>query len=539
MADTPFQQSAILPPAADLSGQELGDYVVLRRLGSGGMAHVYLAEQKSLRRKVALKILRPELVSDGAHVTRFMHEARSAAALSQSNIVQIYDVGNLSGKHFIAQEYISGKNLKQYLTRFGAVEVVMAINFMRQVGLALQKAEEAGVIHRDIKPENIMLTASGEIKVTDFGLARAVNDKTRLNLTQIGITMGTPLYMSPEQIEGREIDSRTDIYSLGITAYHMLAGDPPFDGETALAVAMKHLNTPPPDLRLVRPDVPAELSQLIQKMMAKLPEERVQSAPELLKELRKIKIEVDDDWVSLAEKIAASAHESSDTDNASMAATRQLHTILRGNIRSFWTSASFVIPTLLLILASAGTGIALAWMRPVPTPFARLAATTIESGIPKRTDIKAQIYAARLGGTPDDFKAVLDYFPVQQNDLESTYYRWEALQRLGEMALDAGSENDILQAENFFRELSLADDAYYKAVGNAGMACVFDQIGFEMEAKRQLEELELQSPLGEPYILLLNKSLYERVKLLIRRYSDSSPAITKKLSTFSRLHRRS
>ncbi len=196
------------------------------------MADVYLAEQVSLRRKIALKVLKKELARDQSYVERFRREAQSAAALVQANIVQIYEVGEIDGHNFIAQEYVPGRNLRQYLSRFGAVEPIMTMNVMRQVALALQKAGELNVIHRDIKPENILLSPGGEAKVADFGLARINNDAARQALTQIGITMGTPLYMSPEQIEGRSVDPRSDIYSLGITAYQMLAGKPPFRRES-------------------------------------------------------------------------------------------------------------------------------------------------------------------------------------------------------------------------------------------------------------------------------------------------------------------
>ena len=181
----------------NLSGQTLGDYLLLRRLGRGGMADVYLARQTSLDRNVALKVLKPDLAEDNSYVKRFHREAQSAAALVQANIVQIYEVTKLDGYHCIAQEYVQGRNLRQYLERYGAVEPVMALTVLRQCSLALQKAGEFKVIHRDIKPENIMLSTSGEVKVTDFGLARVNNDATQQTLTQIGVTMGTTVVHEP------------------------------------------------------------------------------------------------------------------------------------------------------------------------------------------------------------------------------------------------------------------------------------------------------------------------------------------------------
>ncbi len=219
--------------------------------------------------------------------------------------MQIYEVGEIDGHNFIAQEYVPGRNLRQYLSRFGAVEPIMTMNVMRQVALALQKAGELNVIHRDIKPENILLSPGGEAKVADFGLARINNDAARQALTQIGITMGTPLYMSPEQIEGRSVDPRSDIYSLGITAYQMLAGKPPFDGDTALAIAVQHVQNQPEPLLQIRPDVPPELIRLIERMMSKHPDDRPENATKLLSEMRKIKIDADQDWQQVVENLAS------------------------------------------------------------------------------------------------------------------------------------------------------------------------------------------------------------------------------------------
>ena len=185
------------PIPFDLTGRRLGDYEIFRRLGRGGMADVYLAKQDSLNRNVALKVLKPELAKDESYIARFRNEAQAAAKLVQSNIVQIYDVGDCEGYYFIVQEYVQGRNLRQYLARHGAVEPVMAINVLRQCTMALREAGDLQVIHRDIKPENIMLSTKGEVKITDFGLARINYQATSKALTQIGITMGTPLYMSP------------------------------------------------------------------------------------------------------------------------------------------------------------------------------------------------------------------------------------------------------------------------------------------------------------------------------------------------------
>ncbi|MEZ6096262.1 MAG: protein kinase [Pirellulaceae bacterium] len=488
------------PPAPDLTGQELGDYIILRRLGSGGMAHVYLAEQKSLGRKVALKIMRPDLNNDETYVKRFVREARSAAALSQSNIVQIYEVGQFENKHYIAQEYVAGRNLKQYLSRHGAVEVVMAVNVLRQVGMALQKASEEGVIHRDIKPENVMINSSGEIKVADFGLARANNEKSKLNLTQVGITLGTPLYMSPEQIEGRDVDQRSDLYSLGVTVFHILAGDPPFDGETALAVAMKHINHAPPDLCKIRPDVPQALADLIYRLMAKSPDDRFQDASSMLRDLRKLKIDFEEDWASLAAKIAeGNDHEPADSQSM-LAATRQLQTVLQGQFQPNWFDTRFASILAVLMTLAAALGIAIAWSKPVPEPLAMSEQIIQREGTPKKSSVQEQFRAAFWDDATDPtsaieaYKSVIEYFPASATDFDTLLYHRRAKQRLGEIGLEINTPKSIGDAENYFHDLSLVDDPYFQAVGWAGLACVYHEFGLNNLVREELERLESPSP---------------------------------------------
>jgi serine/threonine protein kinase len=277
-------------PAGDLSGRVLGDFRILRGLGQGGMGQVYLAEQLSLRRKVALKFLRTDLAANAAALERFKAEALAVAQATHANIVQVYFIGECDGLHFMALEYVVGKNLREHLERKGSPEVLQALSIMRQVAAALQRAGELGIVHRDIKPENILLTRKGEVKVTDFGLSRCLaGDGQPLRLTQSGITMGTPLYMSPEQVQGQPIDARTDIYSFGVTCYHMLAGHPPFSGDNPFEVALRHVNAQPEPLATVRPDLPPELCMIVHKMMAKPPEQRYQSGQDLIKDLVRLR----------------------------------------------------------------------------------------------------------------------------------------------------------------------------------------------------------------------------------------------------------
>ncbi|MFM7117413.1 MAG: serine/threonine-protein kinase [Planctomycetota bacterium] len=513
MAENQPEKSA----SPDLVGQTIGDYTLLRTLGSGGMADVFLAEQNSLKRKVAFKVLKPELGKDAAYVQRFVREAQAAAALTQSSIVQIYEVGNIGGVHFIAQEYVPGRNLRQYLNRHGAVETPMALNVLRQTAMALQKAGEMGVTHRDIKPENIMISPSGEVKVTDFGLARLSNESVRMDLTQIGVTMGTPLYMSPEQVEGKPVDPRSDIYSLGITAFHMLAGFAPFEGDTALAVALKHVNSPLPDLQQIRPDLPEDLSKLIRKMAAKKPEERIQNASELLRELRKVKVESDFDFDSLAEKLAATANTSGEFqlsgNTAKLAVTRQLQSVMQGHIKSWWRSPLVVASLLGLCLLGLAAGVAFARLNPPFDPFST--EYKPEQRIAREKDVVEQYRAAYWGRDPEFFEAVMSYFPLEQASADSRnktllYHRF-AKQRLAEIYL-AGAEPRLDKAFTYFNDLYLCDDQpEFQAAGAAGLAIICDDFQEEDQARRFLMKLE-------PNIDLLNETLRRMVTPLLEKY---------------------
>ncbi|MEZ6139121.1 MAG: serine/threonine-protein kinase [Zavarzinella sp.] len=274
---------------ADYSGDSLGDFELVRRIGIGGMGQVYLARQKSLKRQVAVKVLKQELAANETMLKRFQAEAEAVASLTHANIVQVYAIGEDRGLHFIALEYVDGRNLKDYLEKRGVLEIPVALHVLRRVAAALERAGELGFVHRDIKPENILLSRKGEIKLTDFGLSRCFSAEQNVHLTQSGITMGTPLYMAPEQVRGQAIDPRADIYALGVTAFHLLTGEPPFHGTTAFDVALQHVQEAAPSIRAIRPDVPEELEAIIMKMMAKSPTARYQSARELIADLEQVR----------------------------------------------------------------------------------------------------------------------------------------------------------------------------------------------------------------------------------------------------------
>src|SRR5215218_1111900 len=210
---------------ADLTGRTLGGFQVVRKIGSGGMGQVYLARQLSLKRPVALKLLKADLLRNPTALRRFEAEAHAVARLNHPNIVQVYEFGEHDGLRYMALEYVEGRNLREYLARKGPPEPAVALSMMRQIVTALARAHDQGLVHRDIKPENILVTRRVEVKVTDFGLSRFfTGDAPALNLTQSGVTLGTPLYMSPEQVQGRPVDNRSDIYSFGVTCYHLLSG---------------------------------------------------------------------------------------------------------------------------------------------------------------------------------------------------------------------------------------------------------------------------------------------------------------------------
>ena len=271
---------------ASLVGSQLAGYLILSRLGRGGMADVYAARDMNLERDVAIKVLRPDLARDRDYITRFRREAKAAAKLNHSNIVQIYEVGENASRHYIAQELISGQNLKEYLDRNGAIAPDQAIEILFGVASALDAAAVEGITHRDIKPENVMWSKAGEVKVADFGLARLGNDAdgSRADLTQAGLTLGTPRYMSPEQVQGRPVDPRSDLYSLGVMMYHLLAGRPPFEADDPLALAFAHVNETPKPLDRVRgnKEVPEWMIAIVAKLLRKDPLERFQSPGELL-----------------------------------------------------------------------------------------------------------------------------------------------------------------------------------------------------------------------------------------------------------------
>jgi len=260
-------------------------YEIVRPLGSGGVADVYLAHDEVLDRDVALKMLNRERSGDEEFVERFRREARSAAALSHPNIVSIYDRGESEdGSCYISMEYLPGGTLKDRISRDGRLSPSVAAEVAIQISEALGAAHERGVIHRDIKPQNVLVTRSGDVKVVDFGIARAESDTS---MTQTNLVMGTAAYMSPEQATGGEAGPRGDLYSLGVVMYEMLNGVLPFGGDDPVAVAMKHVNVPLRPPKEVAPDIPESMNSLVARLLAKDPNDRPANAGALVDELRR------------------------------------------------------------------------------------------------------------------------------------------------------------------------------------------------------------------------------------------------------------
>jgi eukaryotic-like serine/threonine-protein kinase len=255
-----------------------GRYQLITRIASGGMGEVYRAQDAVLGREVALKTLHPHLARDPGFVDRFRREARAAAVLNHRNIVGVYDWGSTDGTYFMVMEFVRGHNLRSLLARYRRLEPAQAVEVGLQVLSALEHAHGHGIVHRDVKPENIVLGAEGAV-LLDFGIARAVAASGSDRLTRSGIAVGTSTYMSPEQITAlKEIDHRSDIYSLGCVLFESLAGRPPFQHRNEAVVLQQHLTQPAPDLRTVRPDSPKELAEGIARALAKPPEARWQTA---------------------------------------------------------------------------------------------------------------------------------------------------------------------------------------------------------------------------------------------------------------------
>ena len=473
-----------------LVGKRLGDYQILRRLGRGGMSVVYLAEQHSLKRRVAFKVLKPELAKDSVYVKRFHKEAQAAASLVHANIVQIYEVGEVEGIHYIAQEYVPGQNLDQYIRRNSSVSVPLSIVILKQVAAALQRASDQGITHRDIKPANIILSSTGEVKVADFGLARVTSGEHHVDTTQIGITMGTPLYMSPEQAEGGKVDPRSDLYSLGVTCYHMLSGRPPFEGETALSVAVQHLKREPQPLSEIRQGIPVELATLVMQLLAKSPSDRIQRADDLQSRLKTIPVTItDDDWPTDLSHI--------DCDEVSLAGARvnatqhldslmktQGQQLLQKRFSNLWLTVTVVLFVSGLLLGGLPYSEEI-----LQTPEE---VTEIKS-FEKHDSVEAQYFYASIINTEEAYLSVEDYFPVGDAP-ENYHFVTLSHQRIADLYFQS---EDYQAAEAYYMELYYLapEERHFRVYGIAGLANVYDRTANTARMADRLIELRDVLPL--------------------------------------------
>ncbi len=266
-------------------GKEIGSCKILSKIGEGGMGAVYKAHHLRLKRTVAVKIMSAALLGE-IHRKRFLREARAAAQLDHPNIMIVHDVDEFEGSPFIIMQHIDGKTVGEILDAKGKVAQVDAVRIILEAAQALDAAHQRNIVHRDIKPDNIMLTQSGQVKVMDFGLAKRTGSEQEMGVTATGVILGTPLYMSPEQFNAEVLDGRSDIYSLGVTFYHMVAGRPPFTGKTPYELRDHHMKTPPPSPRKYSPELSPSVCTIIDRMLAKDKEDRYRSSAELVKDLK-------------------------------------------------------------------------------------------------------------------------------------------------------------------------------------------------------------------------------------------------------------
>ena len=490
-----------------LVGSRLGDYQVLRKLGRGGMADVYAARQLSLGREVALKVLRPDFARDNDYIHRFRREARAAAKLNHPNIVQVYEVGNVDSVHYIAQELIDGENLRQSLDRNGVIGTEEVIEVLVGVASALEVAAEAGITHRDIKPENVMRNVRGIIKVADFGLARIGTDvdATQSNLTQVGLTLGTPRYMSPEQVQGKTVDTRSDLYSLGITAYHLLAGRPPFEAEDSLALALMHLHETPVPLDRNRarynsdgePDLPEWLIAVISRLMSKLPQDRFQSPSEVLDAIR--------NEAAISSLGGLGVGTAAATIRLQRATDRTRKRIER---RSVVIAVGIVVPVVF-----GG----LVWWWANGRPRESVNDLLSPEVVTKADSVDQQYITAMYRNDEAAWRSVMEFFPMEENATNAAYHAKATLQLSRLFISDGRLREANVLLDSLLQEANI--DQVYQALALAQLCQLLDQLDRVeefAESRREFQtmysELKVNNPTAER---LIDQTLPSEMRLTL------------------------
>jgi len=371
-----------------------GRYRVVNRIGSGGMADVWCADDTQLGRKVALKLLHPRFAEDDEFVERFRREASSAAGLQHPNVVAVFDRGEWEGTYYIAMEYLPGRSLKQLVRDHGALDPALAVSLVVQILKAARFAHRRGIVHRDIKPHNVIVDEEGRAKVTDFGIARAGAS----DMTETGSIMGTAQYLSPEQAQGHPVDARSDLYSIGVVLYELLTGRVPFDGESAVTIALKHVAEEPVPPGQLNPAVPPALEAVVMRAMAKDPAQRFQDADSFIFALQHAMAGQPDGAAAAGDPVAA----------------------LQAADRRTWRRVA-ATAVVLLALAAAGVG---AWLllrpdpRPVPDVIGRRGDTGAQ--IVQNAGFEARLLTVQSGSVPRDRIANQDPRPGTQADEGST-----------------------------------------------------------------------------------------------------------------------
>lgn len=435
--------------SGSLVGSRLGDFQIMRKLGRGGMADVYAARQLSLARDVALKVLRADYARDKDYIQRFRREARAAAKLNHPNIVQVYEVGNVDSVYYIAQELIDGENLRQTLDRQGVIGQDEALEILVGVASALEVAVDFGITHRDIKPENVMRNLRGVVKVADFGLARIGTDvdATQSNLTQVGLTLGTPRYMSPEQVQGKTVDIRSDLYSLGVTAYHLLSGRPPFEAEDSLALALMHLHETPVPLDRTRarrnsegdPDLPEWLIAVVSRLMNKLPQDRFQSPTELLDAIRN------------EAAISKLGGFGVGTAAATIRLQRATDRVRKLSVkRSMTVSAAILLPILCVWLVW--------WIASSRKPKTVNDLLSPEV-VTKADSVDQQFIMAMYRNDEPAWRSVMEFFPIEENATNAAYHA-KATWQLARLFIDDGRLGEAEKLVNSLLQQANVDQVY-------------------------------------------------------------------------------